>query len=98
MLFSKETSYEKLELTSEFWVFSNFLQGAVPSWQQVGCQFLCQPQLTKLYNGLIDMDRGSKVLLGFLEEQLKTSMYTHFGFAANFRMRFKIVPLDKEKK
>ena len=44
------------------------------------------------------MDRGSKVLLGFLEEQLKTSMYTHFGFAANFRIRFKIVPLDKEKK
>ena len=64
---------EKLELTSEFWVIFTFRHSLAPNWQHVGCQFLCQ-----------SLDRGSKVLLGFLEEKLKTSMYVKFGLFCIF--------------
>ena len=57
----KEINKEKLERTSEFWAFFSFQQGLRPYWQHVGCQFLCQP-----------MERVSKILLGFLEEKVKT--------------------------
>ena len=39
----------------------------------VGCQFLCQ-----------SLDRGSKVLLGFLEEKLETSIYVKLGLLYAF--------------
>ena len=38
-----------------------------------------QKCLTKINDGLIDLNRDAKVLLGFLEEKLKTLMYTHFS-------------------
>ena len=36
-------------------------------------------RLTKINDGLIDLKRDAKVLLGFLEEKLKTLMYIHFS-------------------
>ena len=62
-LCSIELNKENLEFTSEFWAFYTFQQSLAPNWQHAGCQFLCQ-----------SLDRGSKVVLGFLEEKLKTSM------------------------
>ena len=38
-----------------------FSGGLAPSWQYVGCWFLCYPSLAKLYYGLIDVDLNSKV-------------------------------------
>ena len=73
VLCSKEINKEKLELTSEFSIFFTFQQGLATSWQHVDCQFLCQ-----------HLDRGSKVLLGFLEEKLKTSMHVNFGLICTF--------------
>ena len=45
---------------------------------------LCQLNLTKVNDGLIDLDRYAKVLLGFLEEKLKTLMYIHFSLLWKF--------------
>ena len=65
----KKINKEELEFTSGFWIFLTFQEGVIPSCcQRVGCQFLCQP-----------LERGSKVLVGFLEEKLKMSMYVRFG-------------------
>ena len=61
LLCSKEINKEKLELTSEFWLFFTFQQSLEPNRQHFGCQFLCQ-----------SLDRVSKVLHEFLEEKLKT--------------------------
>ena len=57
---SKKINKGILELTSEVWIIFIFQQGLAPSWQHVGYQFVCQP-----------LDRGSKVMLVFLEEKLK---------------------------
>ena len=72
----------KLELTSEMWIFFTFQQGLAPSWQHVGCQCLCQP-----------IDRGSEVMLVFLEEKLKVPIT---GFSLIW-IRFKIVPTRSTK-
>ena len=91
-LCSKEINKEKVELVSEFGFFFAFQQDLAIFWQHAGCLFLCQPNLTKVYHGLIDLNRGSKVLLGFLEEKLKTLCIYILVFFANFQIRFKIVP------
>ena len=86
VLCSKEINKEKLELTSEFSIFFTFQQGLATSWQHVGFQFLCQ-----------HLDRGSKVLLGFLEEKLKISMHVNFGLICTFLDQMQI-HLDKQSK
>ena len=53
----------------------NFQQGQAP---------LCQLNLTKVNNRLIDLDRVAKVLLGFLEEKLKALIYIHFSLLWKF--------------
>ena len=45
---------------------------------------LCQLNLTKVNDGLIVLDRDAKVLVGFLEEKLKTLMYIHFSLLWKF--------------
>ena len=40
--------------------------------------------LTKVNDGLIDLDRDAKSLLGFLEEKLKTLMYIRFSLLWKF--------------
>ena len=37
----------------------------------------------------LDLNRGSKVLLEFLEEELKISMYIHFGLLCKFSDQIK---------
>ena len=74
-LCSKEINKKILDLTSKFWRCFTFQQGQAPS---------CQLNLTKVNDGLIDLDRDSKVLLGFLEEKLKTLMYIHFSLLWKF--------------
>ena len=69
-LSSKEINKKMLDLTSKFWRCFTFQQGQAPS---------SQLNLTKVNDGLIDLDRDAKVLLGFLEEKLKTLMYIHFS-------------------
>ena len=39
---------------------------------------------TKVNDGLIDLDKDAKALLGFLEEKLKTLMYIHFSLLWKF--------------
>ena len=68
----KKINKGKLELTSELWIFFTFQQGLVTFWQHVGCQFLCQP-----------LDRGSKVILVFLEQKPKAPT-THFSLICKF--------------
>ena len=68
----KKHNKEKLELTFELWIFFTSQQGLAPSWQHAGCQFLCQA-----------LDRGSKVMLVFLEEKLKAPI-THFSLICKF--------------
>ena len=77
----KEMNKGKLELTSEMWMFFTFQQGLAPSWQQVGCQFLCQP-----------IGRGSKVMLVFLEEKRKAAI-THFSLICKFSDRIQNCPI-----
>ena len=72
---SKEINKEKLDLTSKFWLCFTFQQGQEP---------LCQLNLTKVSDGLIDLDKNAKALLGFLEEKLKTLMYIHFSLLWKF--------------
>ena len=74
-LCSKEINKKILDLTSKFWRCFTFQQGQAPS---------CQLNLTKVNDGLIDLDRDAKVLLGFLEEKLKTLMYIHFSLLWKF--------------
>ena len=83
-LCSKEINKEKLDLTSEFWIFFTFQQGLTPSWQHVSYQFLCQMNLTEVNHRLIDLDRDSKILLGFSEEKLNSLMYIQFGHLWKF--------------
>ena len=71
-MFEKKIYKGKLELTSELWIFFTFQQDLAPSWQHVGCQFLCEP-----------LDRGSKVMLVILEEKLKAPI-TNFSFICKF--------------
>ena len=68
----KKLNKGKLGPTSEFWIFFTFQQGLAPSWQHVGCQFLCQP-----------LGRGSKVMLVFFEEKLKVPI-TCFSLICKF--------------
>ena len=74
-LCSKEINKKILDLTSKFWRCFTFQQGQAPS---------CQLNLTKVNDGLIDLDRDAKVLLGFLEEKLKTLMYIRFSLLWKF--------------
>ena len=74
-LCSKEINKKILDLTSKFWRCFTFQQGQAPS---------CQLNLTKVNDGLIDLDRDAKVLLGFLEEKFKTLMYIHFSLLWKF--------------
>ena len=69
----------KLELTSEMWIFFTFQQGLAPSRQHVGYQFLCQP-----------LDRGSKVMLVFLEEE---APITHFSLISKFSDHIQNCPI-----
>ena len=69
-LCSKEINKEQLDFTSIFCLCFTFQQGQAP---------LCQLNLTEVNDGLIDLDKDAKVLLGFLEEKLKTLMYIHFS-------------------
>ena len=81
-MLKKKNKFNKgeLELTFELWIFFTSQQGLAPSWQYVGCQFLCQA-----------LDRGSKEMLVFLEENWKHQLHILVLFA-NFRIRFKIAP------
>ena len=63
----KKLDKGKLELTSELRIFSTFQQGLTLFWQYVDCQYLCQ-----------HLNRGSKVMLVFLEQKVKARI-THFS-------------------
>ena len=78
---SKKINKGILELTSEVWIIFTFQQGLAPSWQHVGYQFLCQP-----------LDRGSKVMLVFLEEKLK-ALITHFSLICKFSDQIQNCPI-----
>ena len=78
---SKKINKGILELTSEVWIIFTFQQGLAPSWQHVGYQFLCQP-----------LDRGSKVMLVFLEEKLKAPI-THFSLICKFSDQIQNCPI-----
>ena len=73
-LCSKEINKKHLDLFTNFWLGFTIQQGKVP---------LRQLSLTKVNDGLIDLDRDAKVLLGFLEEKLK-AMYIHFILLCKF--------------
>ena len=81
MHYEKKMNKGKLELTSEMWIFFTFQQGLAPSRQHVGYQFLCQP-----------LDRGSKVMLVFLEEKLKAPI-THFSLIFKFSDHIQNCPI-----
>ena len=83
-LCSKEINKKMLDLTSKFWRCFTFHQGQAPS---------CQLNLTKVNDGLIDLDRDAKVLLGFLEEKLKTLMYIHFSLLWKFSDQIQNCPI-----
>ena len=65
----------QLDFTTKFCQCFTFQQGQAP---------LCQLNLTKVNDGLIDLDRDAKVLLGFLERRLKTLMSIHFSLLWKF--------------
>ena len=50
--------------------------------------------LTNVNNRLIDLDRGNKVLLGFLEEKMKTLMYIHFSLLWKFLDQIQNCPIQ----
>ena len=54
---------------------------------------LCQLNLTKVNDGLIDLDRDVKVLFGFLEEKLKTLMYIHLSLLSKFLDQIQNCPI-----
>ena len=83
-LCSKEIIKGILDLTSKFWLSFTFQQDQAP---------LCQLNLTKVNDGLIDLDRDAKVLLGFLEEKLKTLMYIHFSLLWKFSDQIQNCPI-----
>ena len=82
-LCSKEIIKRILDVTSKFWLCFTFQQDQAP---------LCQLNLTKVNDGLIDLDRDAKVLLGFLEEKLKT-MYIHFILLWKFSDQIQNCPI-----
>ena len=52
---------KNLEFIWSLGIFT-FLRVLAPSWQHLGCLFLCQPGLVKLYYHLIDLNyTGSKI-------------------------------------
>ena len=77
----KKINKGKLEPTFELWLFLTFQKGLAPSWQYVGCQFLCQT-----------LDRGFKVMLVFLEGKLKASI-TQFGLICKFSHQIQNCPI-----
>ena len=77
----KKLNKGKLELTFELWTFLTSQPDLAPSWQHVGCQFSCQP-----------LDRGSKVMLVFLEEKLKAPI-THFSLICKFSDQIQNCPI-----
>ena len=84
----KKLNKRKLELTFELWIFLTCQQGLAPYWQHVGCQFLCQP-----------LDRGSKVMLVFLQGKLRAPI-THFSLICKFSDQIQNCPIyiNKVKK
>ena len=54
---------------------------------------LISTELTKVNDGLIDMDRDAKVMLGFLEEKLKTLMYIHCSLLWKFSDQIQNCPI-----
>ena len=80
----KNLNKEELELTFELWIFFTSQQCLAPSWQHVGCQFLCQAP-----------GRGSKVMLVFLEEKLKHQLHILVLFA-NLGSDSKLSHLDQQ--
>ena len=83
-LCSKEIIKRILDVTSKFCLCFTFQQDQAP---------LCQLNLTKVNDGLIDLDRDAKVLLGFLEEKLKTLMYIHFSLLWKFSDQIQNCPI-----
>ena len=92
-LCSKENNNEKLARTSKFWLCFTLPQGQAPFGQGLCCKILCQLNLTKVNDGLINLDGDVKVLLGFLEEILKTLMYIHFSVLWKFSDEIQNCPI-----
>ena len=55
------------------------------------------PPLIKVNDGLIDLDRDAKVVLGFLEEKLKTLIYIHFSPFLKFSDQIQNCPIQFKK-
>ena len=62
-----------------------FLWVLAPSWQHLGCQFLHQLGLVKLYYWLIDLNQDSKVIQGVKWEKLYKTMKI-LMFFVNFQL------------
>ena len=62
-----------------------FLWVLAPSWEHLGCRFLCQQSLVELQYRLIDLNQDSKVIQGVKKGKLKktTEISTFF---VNFRL------------
>ena len=56
--------WEKLRIDLWHLGIFTFLWVLAPSWQHLGCRFLFQPSLFKLYYWLIDLNLDSKVIQG----------------------------------
>ena len=52
-----------------------FTRGVAPSWQHVGCRFLCYPSLAELYYRSIDLDRDFKVAQEVLKNFFKINLF-----------------------
>ena len=81
----QQISKERLEFTSELWVFLLFLQGLAPSWQLAFCRLLCYPSLAELYYGLIDLDRYFKVVQVVKKEIPSKTMWI-LAFSSSFQI------------
>ena len=81
----QQISKEKLEFTSELWVFLLFLQGLAPSWQIAFCRLLCYLSLAELYYGLIDLGRYFKVVQVVKKEILSKTMWI-LVFSSSFQI------------
>ena len=61
---------KKLEFTLNFGYLHFQTRSSTSFRQHVGCRFLCYPSLAKLYYGLIELDRDSKVVQGVKREKI----------------------------
>ena len=89
----KKINEKKLAPTSKFWLCFTLQQGQAPFWQRLCCKLLCQLNLTKVNDGLINLDSDAKVLLWFLEEILKTLLYIHFSVLWKFSDEIQNCPI-----